>query len=277
VTPIAPAFGGTARFTAGTSSGSANAQIVTPTVPATFGLTIGNQVSFTAGFSNSGPTTAAVGITAATNVFRRTQLGISPLVGGELVAGQRVTIEYDGTQYQLISGGPYYVGSVYSWAGTTCPAGSFNANNQTVLRSSDLGTVMGTTFGVGNGSTTANVPDLRGRATYGQDQGGSGRITVAGGNFDGTVLGNSGGLQNSTALIAHSHGTTESPHSHTTAGIVGSSGGANVSTAIGTPWLSGATLTSSAVSTGLAVNSAGSGSSYSILAPALVVTKCVQG
>jgi microcystin-dependent protein len=66
--------------------------------------------------------------------------------------------------------------------------------------------LVGTNFGAGDGSTTFNVPDLRGRAIFGVDNmGGSaaGRITAAGGNFDGTQFGQVGGAQNK--VIANSN------------------------------------------------------------------------
>ena len=54
--------------------------------------------------------------------------------------------------------------------------------------------VLGTTYGnPGGGNFT--MPDLRGRFFFNLDTGGSGRITTGGGNFDGTVLGNTGGTQ----------------------------------------------------------------------------------
>jgi microcystin-dependent protein len=57
--------------------------------------------------------------------------------------------------------------------------------------------VLGTTYGnPGGGNFT--MPDLRGRFFFNLDAGGSGRITAAGGNFDGTVLGGTGGQQNRT-------------------------------------------------------------------------------
>ncbi len=54
--------------------------------------------------------------------------------------------------------------------------------------------VLGTTYGnPGGGNFT--MPDMRGRFFFNLDADGSGRITSAGGNFDGTVLGNAGGTQ----------------------------------------------------------------------------------
>lgn len=67
-----------------------------------------------------------------------------------------------------------------------------------------LFTVIGTTYGSGDGSTTFNVPDLQARQIVGQDglNGTTGRISVAGGNFDATVLGGTGGSQNVTLTQA---------------------------------------------------------------------------
>jgi microcystin-dependent protein len=57
--------------------------------------------------------------------------------------------------------------------------------------------VLSTTYGnPGGGNFT--MPDLRGRFFFSLDTGGSGRITAAGGNFDGTMLGNAGGAQSRT-------------------------------------------------------------------------------
>jgi microcystin-dependent protein len=61
---------------------------------------------------------------------------------------------------------------------------------------------IGIAYGSGDGSTTFNVPDKRGRVSVGKDNmGGStaGRITAAVSGLDGTVLGASGGDQHAQA------------------------------------------------------------------------------
>ena len=62
-------------------------------------------------------------------------------------------------------------GSVIAWASGTIPNGWLEANGQAVSRStySDLFAIIGVLYGSGNGSTTFNVPDLRGRVVVGQD------------------------------------------------------------------------------------------------------------
>ena len=77
---------------------------------------------------------------------------------------------------------------------------------------SDLFAAIGTTYGAGDGSTTFNLPDLRGRVAAGRDDmGGSAanRITNGGSGIVGTTLGAAGGAETHTLTTAqipsHSH------------------------------------------------------------------------
>jgi Microcystin-dependent protein len=57
---------------------------------------------------------------------------------------------------------------------------------------------MGTTHGAGDGSTTFNVPDKRGRGSFGKDDMGgtsANRITNQSGGWDGDTLGAAGGSE----------------------------------------------------------------------------------
>lgn len=115
-------------------------------------------------------------------------------------------------------------GSVFDYAGSTAPSGFLLCFGQAVSRStySDLFTAIGTTFGSGDGSTTFNLPDLRGRVAAGKDDmGGSAanRITAAGSGITGTTLGAAGGTQ------THTLTTAEMPaHTHSNVVVSGSSG-----------------------------------------------------
>lgn len=76
----------------------------------------------------------------------------------------------------------------------------------------DLFAFMGTTYGAGDGSTTFNLPDYRGRALWGQDDMGgvaAGRITSASGFGTGIYV--VGGNQ---LLQAHNHGINDPGHNH---------------------------------------------------------------
>jgi hypothetical protein len=91
-------------------------------------------------------------------------------------------------------------GAIDGFAGTTAPAGSLLCYGQAVSRTDYVGlfTVIGTTYGTGDGSTTFNLPDLRGRVAAGKDDmGGSAanRLTLT---IVGTTLGATGGQQTPT-------------------------------------------------------------------------------
>jgi microcystin-dependent protein len=136
------------------------------------------------------------------------------LQSGVLIQGTPYVVSYnnsDGAFY--LQGGfanPYGIplAGMMPYIGASAPNSAFVLPfGQAISRTTyaTLFSVTGSTFGAGDGSTTFNVPDLRGRSVFGQDNmGGSAasRITVAGGNFDGTVLGGTGGGQNQTLTQA---------------------------------------------------------------------------
>lgn len=114
------------------------------------------------------------------------------------------------------------------FAGSVEPTGWLFCYGQAVSRStySKLFTAIGTTFGIGDGSTTFNLPDCRGRVIAGKDNmGGSAasRLTVGVSGITGTTLGAAGGGESYTPAgtnggsqsIAHTH--TGPSHTHTMA------------------------------------------------------------
>jgi len=106
------------------------------------------------------------------------------------------------------------VGSVIDFAGPTAPSRWALCFGQELSRTTyaALFAEIGTTWGVGNGSTTFNLPDLRGRVTAGVDNmGGDAANRLNQDTPDGClgILGQAGGQQShvltTTELAAHTH------------------------------------------------------------------------
>lgn len=113
-------------------------------------------------------------------------------------------------------------GTLVDFAGSAAPSGWLLCYGQAISRStySALFTAIGINFGAGDGSTTFNVPDLRGRVTVGKDNMGgaaANRMTTGGSGVDGATLGANGGSQtvtlSQTEMPSHTH--TQNAHTHT--------------------------------------------------------------
>ena len=118
-------------------------------------------------------------------------------------------------------------GSIITFAGSSSPSGWLLCFGQAVSRTTyaSLYSAIGTTYGVGDNSTTFNLPDLRGRVIAGLDNmGGSAasrltNTTITGGA---ETLGNIGGAQThlltgaESGTSAHGHtGSTNTTGAHT--------------------------------------------------------------
>ena len=107
-------------------------------------------------------------------------------------------------------------GMIFPYAGSSAPTGYLLCHGQAVSRTTyaDLFTAISTTYGSGDGSSTFNLPDLRGRVIAGQDDmGGSSanRLTNQSGGLNGDTLGATGGSETHTLttaeLASHTHGS----------------------------------------------------------------------
>jgi microcystin-dependent protein len=135
------------------------------------------------------------------------------LPAGVLVQGTPYVALYNSSDAAFYLQGfysnPYSVpiGASIDYWGTTAPNSSFVlAYGQAISRStySTLFSLFSTTFGSGDGSTTFNVPDLRGRVVAGADAMGgvaASRLTDAVAGMD--SLGDAGGAQSTTLVTAN--------------------------------------------------------------------------
>lgn len=126
----------------------------------------------------------------------------------------------------------YNIGTAYPTFNTTADDGFVFPFGQNLNRTTyaALFAKYGTAYGVGDGSTTFGIPDVRGRVLAGKDDMGgvsANRLTNQSGGLDGDVLGAAGGAETHTLTSAqvpsHTHTfTTDAGGAHThTKNVVG--------------------------------------------------------
>ena len=130
-------------------------------------------------------------------------------------AGEFLTTDGAGQlSFANVAASAFNAGMLMPYAGATAPTGWLLCFGQAISRTtySDLYAVVGTTYGAGDGSTTFNLPDLRGRVIAGKDDMGgtsADRLTDQSGGLDGDVLGDTGGSETHTLveaeLASHTH------------------------------------------------------------------------
>jgi len=166
--------------------------------------------------------TAAGALKAASNLSdladpatARTNLGLGTAAIKNAAAGSGDLLPANGDGSQLTGISAYLTGEIKIWPGASLPSGGWLwCDGAAVSRATyaALFAAIGTAFGAGDGSTTFNLPDLRGRAPFGKDDmGGSAanRITSGGSGVNGASLGATGGAETVTLTTAqmpsHSH------------------------------------------------------------------------
>jgi microcystin-dependent protein len=166
------------------------------------------------------------------------------------------------------------VGTVVDYAGSTAPSGWLLCYGQAVSRTtySALYAIIGTTYGTGDGSTTFNLPDVRGRVIAGKDDMGgtsANRLTNQTGGLDGDVLGANGGAETHTLTEAQMPS-----HKHDIYQWVGDyqAGAINLDDIPG----SGNHNTGSTVPFGTGTNNTGGGGAHNNVQPTLIFNKIIR-
>lgn len=166
-------------------------------------------------------------------------------------------------------------GSLVMFAGASIPQGWLACDGSAISRTtySALFASIGTTWGGGDGSTTFNLPDLRGRCPIG---------VGTGGGLTARALGDVGGEENHSLSAAengvHTHTVTDPTHTHD-AGIAQSfvtdlGGGTEYVGVGGTKGgLVGQTL---AAATGISIQNQGSGTGHNTMQPFAAVNFIIK-
>jgi microcystin-dependent protein len=136
------------------------------------------------------------------------------------------------------------VGSIIAYGAATAPDGWLVCDGSAISRATyvDLFDVIGITYGPGNGSTTFNIPDLRGRFPIGKAASGTGStLGGTGGAIDHThtgpshthaVTGITVGTPSATTDVQSGAGSTvaSSTHTHALGGTADAAGAGNTGT-----------------------------------------------
>lgn len=187
------------------------------------------------------------------------------------------------------------LGSSIDYWGGSAPSSSFAlAYGQAISRTtySALFSLFSTAYGTGDGSTTFNLPDLRGRVVAGKDDmGGSAASRLTSTYFGGlaTNLGAAGGSESHTLttaqLASHSHANTlnDTGHFHDTFGSnqARAASGSIPGGAVVFPQLNNSddgTMFTDAKTTGISINNvtAGSGAAHNNTQPTIIANKLLR-
>lgn len=244
----------------------------------------GQEISFGVTPTNgSSPTLNVNGLGAFPIVSAGTG---APIPAGTLIDGCIYTVIFDGSscfKLKNFIGNPYNIplgGGIDYWGGSP-PNSSFAfPYGQAISRTTyaSLFSLLGTTYGVGDGSTTFNLPDKRGRVSAGVDNmGGSAasRLTAAssmGTGFPGTV----GGVETHTLttgqIPSHTHVNTLTDPGHAHSGGVTAVSNYNSPGGATTVVQSVTTGATGSNTTGVSINNvaAGGGGAHNNVQPTIV-------
>ena len=135
---------------------------------------------------------------------------------------EAIKYNFDGANLSGIEG--LATATIVSWTDSSIPSGFLECNGTAVSRTTyaDLFAVIGTTYGVGDGSTTFNLPDLQDNVPVGKS--GSKPLASTGGANTVTSTGNVGGSTANASLsvgqlASHGHSANKEgvpePNRHT--------------------------------------------------------------
>mgnify|MGYP007071578597 CR=1 FL=1 len=280
-------------------------------------------------FANVGDLLDAAGCGGHSDTDSDAQIQTAPYPGSVLSKATSIAGELERLRYQLaqVLGTDYWykpaatdltsvgdvvvpVGSCIDYPTATAPNSSWHLADGTAISRAGypaLFTLLGTTFGAGDGTTTFNLPDYRNRMSIGAGStyavattGGSATHTLTKSECpSGLLTLNDPGHSHSVSVTdpGHSHGVTDSGHTHVERGYdtaggtagrmitnngTGTLGNSSVSTASSTTGLTvnstttGISASSGSATTGASLTDNGGNSAHSILNPYISMYKMIR-
>jgi microcystin-dependent protein len=179
-------------------------------------------------------------------------------------SGSGTAIKDSGTALSSLGGSGVPAGIIADYAGITEPSGWLFCYGQAISRTTyaTLFTAISTNYGVGDNSTTFNLPDCRGRVSAGKDNMGgtsADRLTGQTGGLNGDTMAATGGTETHTLDISQMPS-----HSHNCA-LAGS-------TSFGTNFQGGNQNAGQNAQT----SNTGSGLAHNNIQPTIIVTKIIK-
>jgi microcystin-dependent protein len=268
--------------------------------PATKGLlnaTSGNTTDFIDGTNASRNLVTAIPLASNTGagLLARTSGNTTDFIDGTN-ASQNLA-----TAIRPIGAAP--PGAIMDFAGSAAPTGWLLCDGSAVNRTtySALFAVIGTAFGAGDGTTTFNLPDARGRATIGAGQGSglTNRALAANGGEENHLLAVAELAAHAHALSSdsHTHGLSADSHTHTfnqashrhQVGGTGSAGTGAYSVMVpGSGWFTDYQATGDSISaaasgvviaaaaSGVVIANAGGNTAHNTMQPFIVFNKIIK-
>lgn len=246
------------------------------TAPAGWLLPYGQEVSrstYAGLYVALAPTLGTITVTIASPA-------VFTLASHGLQVGDRIRLSTTGAlPTGLAANTDYYISAVPSSSTFRVSATLGGADINTSGTQSGTHTAQYFPYGAGDGSTTFNLPDLRGRTFVGADaMGGSAasRLTSGGSGIYGAALGAAGGAETHTLTTAqmpvHSHGVTDPGHVHAinAATFSGNSDGIVPSGPYPQPG------NTASATTGITIQNAGSGNAHNNTQPSFVGTFIIK-
>lgn len=218
-------------FTIVVDKGTQNEEIMTVTAVSSLSLTVTRAPEGNAATTHSAGATLAHAVTARdfvdsqSHVYDTTNVhgvGAGSVVGTsttQTLTNKTLTDPVIGVSSVTAASDFTPRGMLAPYAGATAPNGWLICDGQAVSRTtySALFAVISTTYGSGDGSTTFQIPNLKGRTIFGYDASNSRYDTMAkatspGATADVTLI--EANIPSHRHTISHTHGMTSSTHSH---------------------------------------------------------------